>query len=40
MTNIIALGFCGYFSLLIILFAAKNLLLKDKSLLGTSEASE
>lgn len=40
MTNIIALGFCGYFSLLIVLFAAKNWLLKDKGVLETSEASE
>ena len=40
MTNIIAIGFCGYFSLLIVLFAVKNLLLKDEGGLETSEASE
>ncbi|MFM1843857.1 MAG: hypothetical protein RLZZ490_2600 [Cyanobacteriota bacterium] len=40
MTNMIAIGFSGYFALLIVLFAVKNLLLKDKGDLEASEASE
>ncbi|MEY2984215.1 MAG: hypothetical protein RLZZ568_832 [Cyanobacteriota bacterium] len=37
MTNIIAIGFSGYFALLIILFAAKNWLLAAKTDLEASE---
>ncbi|AIE73914.1 hypothetical protein D082_13860 [Synechocystis sp. PCC 6714] len=37
MSNFIAVAFCGYFALLIILFSVKNLLLKDKTSLNLPE---
>jgi len=40
MTNIIAIGFCGYFTLLIVLFAVKHWLLKDKVGLEASNVPE
>jgi hypothetical protein len=37
MSNVIAVAFCGYFALLIILFSAKNFLVKDKASLNLPE---
>jgi hypothetical protein len=37
MTNIIALGFCSYFALLIILFFVKNFVLNNNETLNLSE---
>jgi len=37
MTDIIAIGFCGYFALLILLFSVKNFVIKDETSFDLSE---